>query len=213
VIDVVLPTLNECDALPWVLERMPDAFRPIVIDNNSTDGSGEVARALGATVVAESRRGFGAACYRGLVEATSEIVCFMDADGSLDPCELPTVAGAVRRGEADLVLGARDPDPGAWPLHARAANRLLAGRIRRRTGVALSDIGPMRACRRTELLELDVRDRRSGWPLEMVVRAVAARWRIQEVRVRYRPRSGKSKVTGTLTGTLEAIGDMGRVLR
>jgi glycosyltransferase involved in cell wall biosynthesis len=213
VIDVVLPTQNERDALPWVLDRIPDGYRPIVVDNASTDGSAAVASSLGAFVVHEAQRGFGAACKRGLDASTTDIICFMDCDGSLDPAELPLVAGPIENDEADLVLGARDPERFAWPVHARIANRMLALEIGRRTGVRLTDIGPMRAARRTPLSHLGIRDRRSGWPLEMVLSAIRAEWRIQETCVTYRRRSGRSKVTGTLRGSVEAIGDMGRVLR
>jgi glycosyltransferase involved in cell wall biosynthesis len=208
--DVVLPVLDEADALPWVLARMPDGFEPIVVDNGSSDGSAEIARRLGAAVVAEPRRGFGAACWAGLIAATDPVVCFMDCDGSLDPRDLPRVCERLAR--ADLVLGARVPEPGAWPLHARAANRLLALELRRRSHVELRDLGPMRAARRVPLLSLGVADRRFGWPLEMVLRAAAADWRIAEVPVPYRQRAGRSKVTGSVRGTLRAVRDMGRVL-
>lgn len=210
--DVVLPALEEQDALPWVLERMPEGYRPIVVDNGSTDHTAAVARALGAQVVTEPRRGFGAACWAGLGAATAEIVCFMDADASFDPVELPAVAAPVTAGVADLVLGARRAAPGAWPWHARLANRALAAELRRRTGVALTDLGPMRACRRERLLGLGMEDRRSGWPLEMVLRAHRARWRVQEVEVSYLPRVGRSKVTGTVRGTARAVQDMSRLL-
>jgi glycosyltransferase involved in cell wall biosynthesis len=213
VIDVVLPVLDEAEALPWVLARMPAGFSPLVVDNGSRDGSAEIAAALGARVVREPRRGFGAACYAGLVSARSETVCFMDCDGSLDPGELPRVADPVSRGRADLVLGARRPDPGAWPLHARLANRALALELRRRTGLALRDLGPMRAARREALLALAIRDRRSGWPLEMVLRAAAAGWRVEEVEVPYLARRGRSKVTGTLRGSARAVRDMAVALR
>jgi glycosyltransferase involved in cell wall biosynthesis len=212
VVDVVLPVLDEREAVPWVLGRMPDGYHPIVVDNGSSDGSGSVARELGAEVVDEHWRGFGAACFAGLQAATAEVVCFLDCDGSLDPRELPTVAGPVTAGAADLALGARRAECGAWPLHARLANRALCVELRRRTGVALSDIGPMRAVRREALLELQLVDRRSGWPLEMVLRAAAAGWRIGEVEVRYRPRIGRSKVTGSIRGTVRAIRDIAAVL-
>jgi glycosyltransferase involved in cell wall biosynthesis len=211
--DVVLPVLNEREAIPWVLERMPAGFTPIVADNGSTDGSGELARRLGARVVLEPTPGFGAACFAGLSAATDEIVCFMDCDASFDPRELPRVADPVAADVADLVLGARRATTHAsWPLHARLANRALAFELRRRTGVALTDLGPMRAARRVPLLRLGIEDRRFGWPLEMVLRASAAGWRLQEVPVSYLPREGRSKVTGTVKGTLRAIGDMARVL-
>jgi glycosyltransferase involved in cell wall biosynthesis len=212
-IDVVLPVLDELEALPAVLGRLPAGFSAIVVDNGSTDGSGILAARLGARVVNEPRRGFGAACHAGLSAACADIVCFMDCDGSLDPRELDAVCGPVAAGEADLVLGARQAAAAAWPAHARLANRALAAEIRRRTGLRMSDLGPMRAARRTDLIALDVRDRRFGWPLEMVLRASAAGWRVTEVPVSYRPRIGRSKVTGTVRGTARAVRDMAAVLR
>jgi glycosyltransferase involved in cell wall biosynthesis len=213
--DVVLPVLDEADALPGVLAAMPSGHRPIVVDNGSSDGSAEIARALGALVVAEPRRGFGAACWAGLRAARADVVCFMDCDGSLDPCELPRLSRPVAAGHADLALGARTPAArGAWPAHARLANRILALEVRRRTGLTLRDIGPMRAARRSELLALGLRDRRYGWPLEMVLRAAAAGWRVEELEVAYRPRAGgASKVTGSVRGTGRAVRDMAAVMR
>jgi glycosyltransferase involved in cell wall biosynthesis len=212
VIDVVLPALDEAAALPLVLGRMPAGYRPIVVDNRSTDDTAAVARAHGAVVVAEPVRGFGAACLAGLTAATADVVCFMDADGSLDPRQLEMVAGPVVEGWTDLMLGARRPQPGSWPVHARAANWALATEVRRRTGAPMSDLGPMRAARRAPLLALGIADRRSGWPLEMVLRAARAGWRIDEVPVSYAPRIGRSKVTGTVRGTVQAVRDMRRVL-
>jgi glycosyltransferase involved in cell wall biosynthesis len=211
--DVILPVLDEARAIPWVLGRMPPGFTPIVVDNGSSDGSAEVAAALGARVVHEPRRGFGAACHAGLVAARGEVVCFMDCDGSLDPAELVEVAAPVVDGGADLVLGARRAVArGAWPVHARAGNAVLARSLRRRAGVVVTDLGPMRSARRTELMDLGLRDRRFGWPLEMVVRAAAAGWRIEERAVAYHPRVGRSKVTGTVRGTARTVRDMRRVL-
>jgi len=206
---VVLPVLNEREALPWVLERMPAGYEPIVVDNGSTDGSGALAATLGALVVHEPRPGFGAACYAGLRAAEADVVCFMDCDASFDPGDLPLVAAPVEAGEADLVLGARGR---TGSLHGRLANRALAFELRRRTGVRVTDIGPMRAARRDALLELGIRDRRFGWPLEMVMRAARAGWDIREVPVRHLPRQGRSKVTGTVRGTLRAVRDMAAVL-
>jgi glycosyltransferase involved in cell wall biosynthesis len=210
---VILPALDERRALPWVLERMPPGYEPIVVDNGSTDGTGALASELGATVVHEPRPGFGAACFAGLLAARAEVVCFMDCDASFDPGDLPRVADPVAAGELDLVLGARVPQPGAWPLHARLANRALTFELRRRTGVALRDLGPMRAARREALLALGIEDRRFGWPLEMVVRAAAAGWSIGERPVVYHPREGRSKVTGTVRGTLRTVRDMSAALR
>lgn len=213
-VDVILPCLDESAALPWVLGRMPPGMRPVVVDNGSADGSADLARSLGATVVVEPRRGFGAACHAGLTAATAEVVCFCDCDGSLDPAQLPRVADLVLAGRYDLVLGRRRPAARrTWPLHARLGNRELARRLRGRTGLRLRDLGPMRAARRVPLLALGLVDRRSGYPLEMVVRAADAGWRVGEVDVDYLPRAGRSKVTGTVRGTAQAVRDMSAVLR
>ncbi|MDQ8046751.1 MAG: glycosyltransferase family 2 protein [Solirubrobacteraceae bacterium] len=212
-VDVILPVLNEAEAIPWVLDRIPAGYTPIVVDNGSTDGSGDIARRHGAQVVRESQPGFGAACFAGLTAATADIVAFMDCDASLDPGELLHVTGPVDRGEADLVLGARRPvSRAAWPTHARLANAVLARQLRRRAAVDLRDLGPMRAARRTDLLDLAIQDRRFGWPLEMVLLASRAGWRIAEVPVTYHPRVGRSKVTGTVRGTVRAVRDMSAVL-
>jgi glycosyltransferase involved in cell wall biosynthesis len=210
--DVILPVLDEAAAIPGVLAAMPAGYRPIVVDNGSTDGSAAIAEEFEALVVSEPRRGFGAACFAGLLASDAEIVCFMDCDGSLDPADLPGVVALLDQG-ADLAIGARRAARGAWPLHARIANWVLARELRRRTGVALEDIGPMRAARRQALLDLDLRDRRSGWPLEMVVKAVAAGWSVVDAPVPYAERQGRSKVTGTVRGTIQTIGDMGAILR
>ncbi len=212
-IDVVLPVLDEAAALPGVLASLPPGYRPIVVDNGSSDGSGALARALGSTVVDEPRRGFGAACAAGLAAAEADIVCFMDCDGSLDGADLPRVTLPVASGAQDLVLGRRRPAAGSWPAHAAIANRALAAGVRRRTGLPLSDLGPMRAMRRTALVDLGMTDRRFGWPLEMVLRAAQAGWRVLEVDVPYAPRTGRSKVTGTARGTVRAVLDMQRVGR
>jgi glycosyltransferase involved in cell wall biosynthesis len=212
-IDVILPCLNEAGALPWVLSRMPAGYRPIVADNGSTDGSADIAAGYGARVVSVPQRGFGAACHAGLLAATSDIVAVMDADASFDPGDLPAVADPVVAREVDLMLGRRTAtERGAWPLHARIGNRVLAAELRRRIGVPVRDLGPMRAARREALLALPMSDRRFGYPLEMVVRAAEAGWRIAEVDVPYHPRTGKSKVTGTVGGTVRAVRDMRRVL-
>ncbi len=211
--DVVLPCLDEAEALPWVLDRIPPGWRALVVDNGSTDGSADIAHALGATVVREARRGFGAACHAGLSAATADIVCFCDCDASLDPGDLVPFVRRLVADEADLVLGRRRPQRrGAWPPHARAANLALARLLRRRTGLCLHDLGPLRAARRAPLLALGLTDRRSGYPLQMVVRAADAGWRIAEFDVPYRPRTGASKVTGTWRGTWQAVRDMNRVL-
>lgn len=212
-VDVVLPVLDEAEAIPWVLGRMPAGHRPLIVDNGSSDCSAELAESLGARVVREPRRGFGSACFAGLEAATDEVVCFMDCDASLDPAALPLLAGYVERGDADLVVGSRVARRGAWPVHARLANRVLALEFRRRTGTTVRDLGPMRAARRSDLLALDLLDRGSGWPLEMALKAASAGWRIRDVPVEYAEREGRSKVTGTIRGTVRAVVDMRRVLR
>ncbi len=213
VIEVILPALNEAEALSQILGVFPPGYEPLVVDNGSNDDSGTVARRLGARVVHEPRRGFGAACFTGLLAARTELVCFMDADGSLDPAQLPDVTRPVQTGELDLCLGARRPEPGAWPPHARVANMVIARELRRRTHTALTDLGPMRCAARERLLGLELRDRAFAWPLEMVMAAATAGWAIGEVPTVYRPRAGgSSKVTGSARGTWRAVRDMSRLL-
>ncbi|TCC62943.1 glycosyltransferase family 2 protein [Kribbella pittospori] len=212
-VDLILPCLNEAAALPWVLERLPVGVRAVVVDNGSTDGSPEIAARFGASVVRCEVRGYGAACHAGLEAAEAEVVAFMDADASLDPRQLDRVTAPVLAGAVDLMVGRRRAlSRRSWPWHLRLANAELSRRIRRRTGVALHDLGPMRAARRSALLGLELRDRRSGYPLETVVRAAEAGWRIAEVDVDYLPRSGRSKVTGTPLGAARAVLDMSKVL-
>ena len=213
---VIIPVLNEATALPRVLGTVPTGYQIIVVDNGSLDGSPDIALSHGAQVIHEPLRGFGAACWAGLAAASPEddVVCFMDGDGSLDPAELPNVAEPVLADDADLVLGARQPTRyRAWPLHGRVANAVIAAELRRRTGYPLHDLGPMRAARAARLVALGIKDRRFGWPLEMVLRAARDEWRLAEVAVTYRPRIGKSKVTGTVRGTLRAVHDMSVVVR
>lgn len=208
-VDLVLPCLDEAGALPWVLGRLPAGVRAIVVDNGSTDDSAAVAGRLGALVVTEPRRGFGAAVHAGVLAATAPLVAICDADASLDPADLPALIRPVRDGTADLVLGRRQPvSAGSWPLHARLANRALAARVHRATGLRIRDLGPMRVASRQGLLDLALVDRRSGYPLEMLLAAAARGWRIREIGVPYRPRVGRSKVTGTLRGTITAVRDM-----
>jgi glycosyltransferase involved in cell wall biosynthesis len=209
VIDIVLPCLDEAAALPWVLSRIPPRARAIVVDNGSTDGSVDIAREFGATVVFCRLRGYGAACHAGLLAAEADTVAFCDCDASLDPRDVVHLAAV----DADLVVSRRRPTTlTAWPLHARLANRELARRVRRRTGVPLRDIGPLRVAARTGLIALGIVDRRSGYPVETVVRAADAGWRIAQVDVAYSPREGRSKVTGTWRGVATAVRDMSAVL-
>jgi glycosyltransferase involved in cell wall biosynthesis len=213
---VVLPCRNEAPALPDLLARMPAGYRVIVADNGSTDGSADVARALGAEVVTVPQPGYGAAVHAGLLatEPADGVVCVMDADGSFDPADLRRVAAPVLAGDARLVVGRRRPVArSAWPLHARLGNAVLARRVRATTGLAVHDIGPIRAATRSDLLSLDVRDRRFGYPLELLLRAGRAGWSVLEIDVAYHPRAAgtRSKVTGSVLGTARAIRDMGRV--
>lgn len=212
-VDLVLPCLDEAAALPWVLGRLPAGVRAVVVDNGSVDGSAEIAAGLGAKVVHCEVRGYGAACHAGLEASTAPVVAFLDADASLDPRQLVRVTAPVLAGRADLMLGRRRPvSRHAWPWHLRVANAELSRRMRRRTGLQLRDLSPMRAAHREALLRLDLTDRRSGYPLETVVRAADAGWRIAEVDVDYLPRAGRSKVTGTPLGVARAVRDMSKVL-
>lgn len=214
-IDVVLPCLNEARALPGVLTALPEGYHALVVDNGSTDGSPDVAARLGATVLHEPRAGYGAAVHTGLLAATTDVVCFLDADGSLDPAELPTLAAPVLAGRADLAVGRRVPVArGVWPWHARAGNLLLA-RLLRRRGLDVHDIAPARAVGRSLLLALGVADRAFGYPLELLVKAQRAGWRVVEHDVSYaeRAKGTTSKVSGSVRGTARAVRDMTRVLR
>ncbi|MGI5521513.1 glycosyltransferase family 2 protein [Micromonospora sp. CA-259024] len=214
-IDVVLPCLDEAAALPAVLAGLPPGYRAIVVDNGSTDGSPEVAAEHGARVVHEPRRGYGAAVHTGLLATDAELVCVLDADGSFDPAELPRLVAAVLDGRAELAVGRRRPvSEGVWPWHARAGNALVAALLRRR-GVPVYDISPIRVARRAALLRLGVTDRAFGYPLELLLRAAEAGWRIHEVNVAYAPRAAgtRSKVSGSVRGTLRATRDFAGVLR
>jgi glycosyltransferase involved in cell wall biosynthesis len=211
-IDIVLPCLNEAEALPWVLSRIPPTARAIVVDNGSTDRSEDIALALGATVVPCLPRGYGAACHAGLSAATAEYVAFCDCDASIDPYEVVRFVGALTGGTRLTVGRRRATRADAFPLHARMANRELARRVRRRTRADIRDVGPLRVGLRADLIALGVRDRRSGYPVETIVRAADAGWRIEQLDVAYSPRLGRSKVTGTVRGTLQAIRDSSAAL-
>ena len=215
----MLPCLDEAAALPWVLGRMPAVARPIVVDNGSRDGSGQLAQQLGATVVHEPRRGYGAACHAGVMAATAPWVAVMDCDGTLDPQELERLldtAAGTRSGANPspmLVIGCRVPSSAvAWPWHLRVANRVVAWRTARRTGLRLRDIGPMRLATREPLVALGLKDRRSGYPVETVVAAAEAGWLVLQHDVAYAARTGRSKVTGTPLGALRTVRDMTAIL-
>jgi glycosyltransferase involved in cell wall biosynthesis len=212
-VTVVLPCLNEAETLPGVLAAMPDGYRPLVVDNNSTDDTAEVARRHGGDVVAEPRAGYGSAVHAGVVAATTPIVAVIDADGSLDPRDLPALVAELDRG-ADMAIGRRRPVEGLrWPWHARLGTAAVCWRLRSRYGLPVHDIAPMRVARREALLALGVNDRRSGYPLELLVRAAQAGWRVVELDVAYGPRTGgKSKVSGSVRGSFIAALDFWRVI-
>jgi len=212
-VTVVLPCLNEAASLPGVLAAVPPGYRALVVDNNSTDETAEVARRHGVDVVAEPRPGYGAAVHAGIVAATTPIVAVIDADGSLDPRDLPKLVDDLERG-ADMAIGRRRAVEGLkWPWHARAGTAAVCWRLRRKHGLPVHDIAPMRVVRREALLGLDVGDRRSGYPLELLVRAAAAGWQVVERDVDYGPRTGgKSKVSGSVRGSVVAAADFWRVI-
>ncbi len=210
-----LPCLDEAAALPWVLGRMPQGFRPIVADNGSTDGSPEVAASFGARVVDVPQRGFGAAAHAGLLAADADSCAFSTPTGRSTRWSCRASPTRSTSGRADLVLGRRRPGQQGCLAMARAARQRRIGAPAATTaGVAIRDLGPMRCARRTALLALDLQDRRFGYPLEMVVAAARSGWRIAEVDTTYAPRAAgtRSKVTGTALGTLRTVRDMGRVL-
>ena len=212
-VTVILPCLNEAASLPGVLAAMPDGYRPLVVDNNSTDGTAEVARRHGADVVTERRPGYGSAVHAGVEAATTPIVAVVDADGSLDPGELPALVDEVERG-ADMAIGRRRPVPGLrWPWHARLGTTAVCWRIRNKYGLPVHDIAPMRVARRDALLGLGITDRRTGYPVELMVRAANAGWTVVERDVPYGPRTGgKSKVSGSLRGSVHAGLDFWRAI-
>jgi glycosyltransferase involved in cell wall biosynthesis len=211
-VTVVLPCLNEAASLPGVLAAIPEGYRALVVDNNSTDGTAEVARRHGAEVVAERLPGYGSAVHAGVVAATTDIVAVIDADGSLDPGDLPALVAELD--DADMAIGRRRAVSGLrWPWHARLGTAAVCWRLRTRYGLPVHDIAPMRVARRDALLALGVTDRRFGYPLELLVRAAQAGWRVVERDVAYGPRTGgQSKVSGSVRGSFVAALDFWRVI-
>lgn len=213
--DLILPCRDEAPALIALLPRVSEELAVIVVDNGSRDGTAAVARRLGATVVTESRPGYGAAVHAGLLAATREHVAVMDGDGSFDPADLLPLLADVRGGRADLAVGRRRPvRRGVWPWHARVGNAIVVWWLRRRAGLAVHDVAPMRVGRRADLLGLDLRDRRCGYPVELLDKATRHGWRIAERDVAYHPRAAgtRSKVSGSVAGTARAARDFWRVL-
>ena len=209
---VIIPARNEESSLGLVLADIPGgiADEVVVVDNGSTDATAQVARSAGATVLRETRRGYGSACLKGIAYLRGknpEVVVFLDADYSDHPEETPRLVRSILEGEHDIVIGSRvlgPREPGALPAHARAGNWLATRLIRVLYGGRFTDLGPFRAVRFESLLDLDMKDGDFGWTVEMQVKALKRGLRIAEVPVSYRRRVGVSKITGTLGGTLRA---------
>jgi glycosyltransferase involved in cell wall biosynthesis len=212
---LILPCRDEAAALADLLPRVPAGLEVIVVDTGSSDGTAQVAERLGARVVAEPIPGYGAAVQAGVLAAHTEHVAVMDGDGSLDPADLMPLLDEVTSGRATMAVGRRRPVArGVWPWHARLGNRVVLAWMRRRLGVEVRDIAPVRVCRRDDLLRLDLRDRRFGYPVELLQGATRAGWRIVEHDVDYHPRARgtRSKVSGSVRGTLRTARDFWRVL-
>lgn len=211
-VDAVIPALDEAESLGLVLDALPSppVRRVIVADNGSTDATAQVARERGATVVFEPRRGYGAACLKALAALAADppdVVLFLDADLSDDPSEAPAVLAPILEGRADLVVGSRvlgQREPGALSPHARFGNWLATLLLRALYGVRYTDLGPFRAIRYDALMGLGMKDRDFGWTVEMQVRAARRGLRHVEVPVRYRRRVGRSKISGTVGGSIRA---------
>ena len=208
-IALVIPALDEEYAIGPLLEAIDRTLvRDVLVgDNGSRDGTAAVARERGAEVITVAERGYGAACAGALslLARDVDLVVFMDADGSDDPAEIASLVDPIRRGEADLVIGARvDVEPGALTPQQRFGNWLATHLIAWIYGHRYTDLGPFRAIRRDLLDRIAMRDRRYGWTVEMQVRALQVNARVAEVPVRYRRRVGKSKISGTVTGVIKA---------
>src|SRR6185369_3966972 len=205
---VIIPTHNEAQAIERVVADLPRHLTTevIVVDSNSTDGTPDIAAKMGARVIQEPRRGYGRACLTGLAAANSpDVVVFLDGDYSDRPSELPILLAPVTEGRADITLGSRLHDgnsAGALPWHQVFGNRLAAGLIRVLYGLKISDLGPFRAARADVLRALALEETTYGWAVEMILKGALAGYRVVEVPVSYYPRIGKSKISGTLKGTI-----------
>jgi len=209
-VSVIIPTHNEAQAIERVLADLPSDLTTevIVVDSNSNDGTPEIAARMGARVVQEPRRGYGRACLTGLAAANSpDVVVFLDGDYSDRPSELPILLAPIIEGHADIVLGSRlhgRCSDRAMPWHQVCGNRLAAGLIRLLYGLEITDLGPFRAGRADALRALALEETTYGWAVEMILKGTLAGYRVVEVPVSYYPRIGKSKISGTLKGTVGA---------
>jgi glycosyltransferase involved in cell wall biosynthesis len=209
-VSIIIPTHNEAQAIGRVLADLPSGLvtEVIVVDSNSTDATVEIARGMGARVLQEPRRGYGRACLTGLANAdTPDVVAFLDGDYSDRPAELPILLAPILEGRADITLGSRlsgRNHPDALPWHQAFGNRLAAGLIRILYGVKITDLGPFRAARSEVLHALALEESTYGWAVEMILKGALAGYRVVEVPVSYYPRIGKSKISGTLKGTIGA---------
>ena len=209
-VSVIIPTRNEASAISRVLADLPAGLvtEVVVVDSNSTDGTAEIAAEMGARVVHEPRRGYGRACLTGLAVADApDVVVFLDGDYSDRPAQLPLLLAPITDGRADITLGSRlgkQRIPGALPWHQAFGNRLAASLITLLYGVRVSDLGPFRAARAHVLRELALEEATYGWAVEMILKGALRGFRIVEVPVSYYPRIGKSKISGTVMGTLGA---------
>jgi glycosyltransferase involved in cell wall biosynthesis len=209
-VSVIIPTYNEAQAIGRVLADLPSdlATEVIVVDSNSSDGTPEIAAKMGARVVKEPRRGYGRACLTGLAYANSpDVVVFLDGDYSDRPSELPILLAPIIEGRADITVGSRlgaNRNSGALPWHALLGNRLAASLIHLLYGLKVNDLGPFRAGRANVLRALALEEATYGWAVEMILKGALAGFRIVEVPVSYYPRIGKSKISGTLKGTVGA---------
>ena len=209
-VSVVIPTHNEAQSISRVLADLPadTVTEVLVVDSNSTDGTPEIASGMGARVIYEPRRGYGRACLTGLAGTTSpDVVVFLDGDYSDRPAELPLLLAPIIDGRADITLGSRlakERIPGALPWHAAFGNRLAASLIKLLYGVRLTDLGPFRAGRSDVLRSLALEQTTYGWAVEMILKGALGGFRIVEVPVSYYPRMGRSKISGTLRGTVGA---------
>jgi len=209
-VSVIIPTHNEAQAIGRVLADLPSHLvtEVIVVDSNSTDGTPDLARSMGAQVIQEPRRGYGRACLTGLANCQSpDVVVFLDGDYSDRPSELPILLAPIVEGRADITLGSRLQDrrsAAALPWHQLLGNRLAASLIRLLYGLKISDLGPFRAARAEVLRALALEQTTYGWAVEMILKGALAGFRVVEVPVSYHPRIGKSKISGTLKGTIGA---------